>query len=392
MSNFFKNQADFDAFVSSIKNKNGEPFFKNANEALQSFLGAGGLAGANEFFNALTNKLVTQFVYDMTLFPTFLRKNHFRGEFQYGDHFEHIWQLQNWGNVKKYSTDSYTPTDLKNQGIKLKRPQIVYHNKQNVQITNGLLLDEKLVYGAFQPNAIGAANKLITVYLGTIDVEIDEFYYNLEPKVVKVGCKNTITLKGNTDWTKPSYIENDTQYQLSFLKHLLNKMTLPTRGKYSMLGKIGDDNPLSTLATKPKLKKENFPVRKLNSISDAFFYVSADLKTRFETFCYATTFNQQFLSIANSMYVMPLDEAQVANGDEVLDDDPFGKMMKPAQVADDPETIYLCVKDSFAVMDRFNVRTTSNWVQGQLVIAVAQFTDYTWLPWNIGLKIKLSLK
>ena len=89
---------------------------------------------------------------------------------------------------------------------------------------------------------------------------------------------------------------------------------------------------------------------------------------------------------------MPLDEAQIANDDEVLDEDPFGKMMKPAQVADDSETIYLCVKNSFAVMDRFKVRTSSNWVQGQLVITIAQFTDYTWLPWNIGLKIKLSLK
>ena len=388
----FNNQQEFDAFIGSIKNQNGVPFFKNANEALKSFSGPGGLAGANEFFNALTNKLVTQFVYDMTLFPTFLRKNHFRGEFQYGDHFEHIWQLQNWKNVKKYKTDSYTPTDLENQGIKLKRSQITYHNKQNVQITNGILLDEKTVFGAFQPNAIGAANKLIQVYLGTLDIEADEFYYNLEPKVVKVGCKNTVALKNNTAWPKPSYIKNDTQYQLSFLKHLLNKMTLPTRGRYSMLGKIGDDNPLSTLATKPKLTKGEFPVRKLNSISDAFFYVSADLKTRFETFCYATTFNQQFLSIANSMFVMPLDEAQDANGDEILDSDPFGKMMKPAQTAVDSETIFLCVKNSFAVMDRFKVRTSSNWVQGQLVIAIVQFTNYTWLPWNIGLKIKLSLK
>ena len=392
MARFFNNQQEFDAFIGSIKNQNGTPFFKNANEALKAFSGAGGLAGANEFFNALTNKLVTQFVYDMTLFPTFLRKNHFRGEFQYGDHFEHIWQLQNWKNIKKYDTNSYTPTDLKNQGIKLKRPQITYHNKQNIQITNAILLDEKLVYAGFQPNAIGAANKLIQVYLGTLDIEVDEFYYNIEPKVVKVGCKNTITLKNNTAWPKPSYVTNDTQYQLSFLKHLLNKMTLPTRGRYSMLGKTGDDNPLSTLATKPKLKDDDFPVRKLNSITDAFFYVSPDLKTRFETFCYATTFNQQFLSIANSMFVMPLDEPQIANGDEVLDDDPFGKMIKPAQVADDSETIYLCVKNSFAVMDRFRVRTSSNWVQGQLVIAIAQFTDYTWLPWNIGLKIKLSLK
>ena len=392
MARFFNNQQEFDAFIGSIKNQNGTPFFKNANEALKAFSGAGGLAGANEFFNALTNKLVTQFVYDMTLFPTFLRKNHFRGEFQYGDHFEHIWQLQNWKNIKKYDTNSYTPTDLKNQGIKLKRPQITYHNKQNIQITNAILLDEKLVYAGFQPNAIGAANKLIQVYLGTLDIEVDEFYYNIEPKVVKVGCKNTITLKNNTAWPKPSYVTNDTQYQLSFLKHLLNKMTLPTRGRYSMLGKTGDDNPLSTLATKPKLKDDDFPVRKLNSIADAFFYVSPDLKTRFETFCYATTFNQQFLSIANSMFVMPLDEPQIANGDEVLDDDPFGKMIKPAQVADDSETIYLCVKESFAVMDRFRVRTSSNWVQGQLVIAIAQFTDYTWLPWNIGLKIKLSLK
>ena len=390
MTQFVRNQQDIDAFISSVKGQNGKPLFNSASELLEVIGGRAGLAGANEFFTALDNKLVTQFVYDMTMYPTFLRQNHFIGEFQYGDRFEHIWQLQNFGNVKKYSKNSYTPTDLSNQGIKLTRSQIVYHNKQNVQISNAIVLDEKLVRGAFQPNAIGAFNKLLTVYLGTLNIETDEFYYNLEPKVVKVGVKNTITLKGNTAWPKPSYISNDTQYQLSFIKHLLNKMTLPSRGKYSMVGKIGDANPFSTTAG-TKFKKEDFPVRKLNNISDAFFYVSADFKTRLETFCYATTYNEQYLTLINKMIVLPIDEAQDANGDEVLDSDPFGKMMKPAQTADDSETIYLVTKKAFAVIDRFKVNLSSNWVNGQLVRAIAQFTDYTWLPWNIALKLKLKL-
>lgn len=390
MTQFVRNQQDIDAFIASVKGQNGKPLFNSASELLEVIGGRAGLAGANEFFTALDNKLVTQFVYDMTMYPTFLRQNHFIGEFQYGDRFEHIWQLQNFGNVKKYSKNSYTPSDLSNQGIKLTRNQITYHNRQNVQISNAIVLDEKLVRGAFQPNAIGAFNKLLTVYLGTLNIETDEFYYNLEPKVVKVGVKNTVALKNYTAWPKPSYITNDTQYQLSFIKHLLNKMTLPSRGKYSMVGKIGDPNPFSTTAG-AKFKKEDFPVRKLNTIGDAFFYVSADFKTRLETFCYATTYNQQFLEIINKMIVMPLDEAQDANGDEVLTVDPFGKMMKPAQTADDPETIYLVTKKAFAVIDRFKVNLSSNWVNGQLVRAIAQFTDYTWLPWNIALKLKLKL-
>ena len=391
MTQFVNNQAEIDAFIRSVKGQNGKPLFNSAAELLDVIGGRAGLAGANEFFTALDNKLITQFVYDMTLYPTFLRQNHFIGEFAYGDTFEHIWQKQNFGNVKKYSKDSYNPTDLQNQGIKLTRGQLVYRNKQNVQISNAIVLDEKLVRGAFQPNAIAPFNKLLTVYLATLNIEVDEFYYNLETKVIKT-IKNTYTLKGNTEWPKPSYVTNDTQYQLSYLKHLLNRMLLPTIGKYSMIGKIGDTNPFSTTTPKAKFTKTNFIPRKLNNITDAFFYVSADLKARFEAFGYSTTFNEEFIRIENKMIVAPLDSEQYANGDEVLDSDPFGKLIKPKFDAEDPETVFLVVKDTFAVADRFKVNISSNWVNGQLVRAVAQFTDYTWLPWNIGLKIKLSLK
>lgn len=387
---FAENQQQIDAFVKSVKGVNGMPLFNSGEELYNFISGKAGLSGANEFFSALDNKLVTQFVYDMTMYPTFLRQNHFRGEFAYGDTFEHIWQLQNFGNVKPYNKTSYTPKDLETDGIKLTRTQLVYRNKQNVQITNAIALDEKLVRGAFQPNAIGAFNKLIAVYLGTLLIEIDEFYYNLEPKVIKVGVKNTIKLKGNTTWPKPSYVTNDTQYQLSFIKHLLAEMTIPSRGKYSMVGKIGDVNPFATTAG-TKFVKTDFPVRKLNSVDDAFFYVSPSLKARFESFCYATTYNEGYLKIANRMIVVPLDRAQEANGAEVLDSDPFGKMMKPAQAKVDSETIYLVTKNAFAITDRFKVSISSNWVNGQLVRTVSQFTDYTWLPWNIAVKIELKL-
>ena len=390
MAQFVKNSEERDAFIRSIKGQNGKPLFNSASELLEVIGGRAGLAGANEFFTALDNKLITQFVYDMTMYPTFLRQNHFIGEFQYGDRFEHIWQKQNFKNVKPFKKDSYTPTDLTDQGIKLTRTQIVYQNKQNVQISNAIVLTEYLARGAFQPNAIGAFNKLLTVYLGTLNVEIDEFYYNLETKVVKT-IKNTYTLKNNTDWPKPSYVTNDTQYQLSYLKQLLNKMLLPTRGKYSLIGKTGDTNPFSTTNPKAKFVDDDFVPVKLNNITDAFFYVSANLKARFEAFAYSTTFNQEFIRLENRMIVLPLDSAQYANGAEVLDSDPYGKIIKPAFVAEDPETVFLVVKKSFAVADRFKVNISSNWVNGQLVRAIAQFTDYTWLPWNIGLKIKLKL-
>ena len=86
---FARDAHDREEFIKSIVDKNGNPYFNSAEELAEQF-GTSGIGRANEFFNALSNKLGKQFVERLSSFRNFLYEKHNRGEFPYADYFEHI--------------------------------------------------------------------------------------------------------------------------------------------------------------------------------------------------------------------------------------------------------------------------------------------------------------
>ena len=86
---FARTAQDREEFIRSLVDKDGNPYFNSAEELLNEF-GTSGIGRANEFFNALSNKLGKQFVERLSTFRNFLYEKHNRGEFPYADYFEHI--------------------------------------------------------------------------------------------------------------------------------------------------------------------------------------------------------------------------------------------------------------------------------------------------------------
>ena len=384
---FARDAHDREEFIKSIVDKNGNPYFNSAEELAEQF-GTSGIGRANEFFNALSNKLGKQFVERLSSFRNFLYEKHNRGEFPYADYFEHIWQYIIPNNVIKYDTTIYLPNDLSKAGLKLKRPQKVFREPMNIQLVNAIVLDKKLVKSAFMPNMIPAFNKFIAQYLSTMMKEVALYFYYYEIKVLK-QIKNTYVMK--TEYPKPADVKTDTQWKLAYLNWLINEMRPPSIGKYNMIGKIGDTNPLSTTTPKAKLTKADFNPLCLEQ--EVILYTTPRQKSEFETLAYSTTFNPEYIKVTQNMITLRLDEAQLASGDEVLNEGNYWmKEIKKATTADPYETVYLCVPDTFACMKKFEVTTSSTWVLGQFLQTFAWFGLYTPLPYNIGIKIDLRTK
>lgn len=385
---YAENQKHIDEFVKYFKDANGKPYFESGEALYQEIIKTSqGIGRANEFFNALANKLAKQFVEKMATFEDFLYKNHSRGEYPYADYFEHLWQYMIPNNVIKYDTTIYDPKDLIKAGLKLKRPQKVFHEPMNIQMVNGIVMDKKLIKSAFMPGMIVAFNEFIGQYKGCVGNEVALYKYFYGIKVLK-QLKNTYVMK--TEFPKPEDAKTDTQWKLAYLNRLLNEMKVPSIGKYNVIGKIGDVNPLATTAG-TKLKNNDFNWTRLEE--EPFLYMTARQKSEFETLAYSTTFNPEYIKVNNKMIVLALDQKQLASGDEILDDgNYYQKEIKKEAPADPYETVYVCVRDTFACMKKFEVYTSSVWVLGQWLQTFAWFGLYTPIPYNIGIKVDLRTK
>lgn len=135
-------------------------------------------------------------------------------------------------------------------------------------------------------------------------------------------------------------------------------MRPPSLGKYNMIGKIGDVNPLSTATPKAKLNKTDFNPLCLEQ--EVILYTTPRQKSEFETLVYSTVFNPEYIKVTQNLITLRLDEKQSASGEEVLDEGNYWmKEIRKEAPADPYDTVYLCVPDTFACMKKFEVTTSS---------------------------------
>lgn len=95
-------------------------------------------------------------------------------------------------------------------------------------------------------------------------------------------------------------------------------MRPPSLGKYNVIGKIGDVNPLSTTTPKAKITKAD--VNPICLEQEPILYTTPRQKSEFETLAYSTTFHPEYIKVTQNLVTLRLDEAQSASGDEVLNE------------------------------------------------------------------------
>ena len=124
---------------------------------------------------------------------------------------------------------------------------------------------------------------------------------------------------------------------------------------FSAAGKVGEQNPEKASGT--KLTDDDLPLR-TTTPDRLTIFTSPRQKAEFKTYGYATIFNEEELTIKEPV-ALNIDKAQDANSiiDNTISN--TAKMVQAAATADDYQTAYIVDRDAIAIIDRFEVRTSS---------------------------------
>lgn len=372
---------DKDKFVKQITNPRTGTAFTSYNDFV-AFYAHANLSEKNEFFSELNNQIGVQFVEPILQVTTPFYKHHYRGQLAAGDYVQLTWVEPT--NVIKWDKKIYTPDQYISAGGILDNPLLTQEDPTYIKIVSGYEIQEQVIRGFVTPGTITAFNRLLIELASILEQTIRLMFYNVQIKILG-GINNIKTYDLSK---KPSYVTNENQAKMYFIRQQLNKMQQPSFS-FNALGNIGDTDPRDPLGQR-KLISSDIRETSLKSINDIVAYMSPTFEAQLSTLTYSTTFNEQYVNINNivpTIELLNIDVDQPALPYIDPKTSIFSKMVAGAYTAKPYDSIYLVEKDAFVVYDRFRLDQQALWLLNQRTTIMTYFGNVI-IAWNnVGIRI-----
>ena len=373
--------ADKDKFVQQITNPRTGQAFANY-KAFTDFYAHANLSEKNEFFSELNNQIGIQFVEPILQVTTPFYKHHYRGQLAAGDYVQLTWIEPT--NIIKWDRKIYTPDQYIAAGGILDNPLLNQQDPTYIKIVSGYEIQEQVIKGFVTPGTITAFNRLLIELASMLEQTVRLMFYNVQIKILG-GINNVKTYDLST---KPSYVTNENQAKMFFLRQQMNLMKQPSFS-FNALGNVGDKDPRDPLGQRV-LTKDDIRETSLASTNDIIAYMSPTFEAQLTTLTYSTTFNEQYVNINNivptiEMLNLDVDQPALSYIDPKISI--FSKMVAGAYTAKPYDTVYLVEKDAFVVYDRFRLDQQALWLLNQRTTIMTYFGNVL-IAWNnIGIRI-----
>lgn len=373
--------ADKDKFVKQIKNpRTGTPF--TSYNDFVAFYAHANLSEKNEFFSELNNQIGMQFVEPILQVTTPFYKHHYRGQLAAGDYVQLTWLEPT--NVIKWDKRIYTPSEYIKAGGILDNPLLPQQDPTYIKVVSGYEIQEQVIKGFVTPGTITAFNRLLIELAAMLEQTVRLMFYKVQIKIL--GMINNIKTYDLSK--KPSYVTNENQAKMYFIRQQLNLMRQPSF-KFNALGNVGDTDPRDPLGQR-KLTTNDIRETSLSSINDIVAYMSPTFEAQLSTLTYSTTFNEQYVNINNIVPTIELLNIDVDQPAQPYIDPTisiFSKAVAAAYTKKNYDSVYLVEKDAFVVYDRFRLNQQALWLLNQRTTIMTYFGNVI-VAWNnVGIRV-----